>query len=188
MADEYNHDSGNIMSKKNGSKPAVGIGVIIENSQRLILVGKRKGSHAPCYSIPGGHLEIGESFEQGAIREVAEETGLQISNPKVIAVTNNLDTYRQEGYHSISVILQVIHDNGHPRLMEPDKCEGWIWVDPRQLPQPHFDASESAIDCYLNHRFYRQNTVEHNQALVPDVGGLFAPVRSHKIQDQQRKN
>ena len=136
------------------SKPAVGIGIIIENEQQQILIGKRKGSHAPYYSIPGGHLEVGESFEQGAIREIAEETGLNISDPQVISVTNNLKTYSQEGYHTISIILLVKGCNEQPRLMEPDKCEDWFWVDPQQLPQPHFDASEAAIYCYLNHQVY----------------------------------
>jgi 8-oxo-dGTP diphosphatase len=139
-------------------KPAVGIGVIIENQQHHILIGKRKGSHAPYYSIPGGHLERGESFEQGAIREIAEETGLVVCDPQVIAVTNNLKTYNTEGYHSISVILLVKGCTDEPQLLEPDKCEGWVWVDPRQLPRPHFDASESAIHYYLNNQFYQTSS------------------------------
>lgn len=42
--------------------PRIGIGVIILNKDGKILVGKRKGSHAQFYSIPGGHLEVGETF------------------------------------------------------------------------------------------------------------------------------
>lgn len=136
-------------------KPVVGIGIIVQNPQQQILIGKRKGSHAPYYSIPGGHLEVGESFEQGAVREILEETGLHISNPQVISVTNNLKTYLNEGYHSISVILLVKDCHDTPQLMEPDKCEGWFWVEPERLPQPHFDASESAVYCYLNGLVYQ---------------------------------
>ncbi|MDN6109542.1 MAG: NUDIX domain-containing protein, partial [Enterobacterales bacterium] len=44
----------------------VGVGVIIANPQGQILLGKRCGSHAPFWSIPGGHLEEGETFEQAA--------------------------------------------------------------------------------------------------------------------------
>ena len=51
--------------KTNRSK--VGVGVIIQNADGKILIGKRKGSHAPFYSIPGGHLENGESFEEALI-------------------------------------------------------------------------------------------------------------------------
>ena len=46
------------------SPPRVGVGVILLNPQGKILLGKRKGSHAPYWSIPGGHLEHGESFEE----------------------------------------------------------------------------------------------------------------------------
>lgn len=57
-------------------RPHVGIGVIIVDSTGRILVGKRKGQHAPYWSIPGGHLEPGETFEAAAIREVGEEARL----------------------------------------------------------------------------------------------------------------
>jgi ADP-ribose pyrophosphatase YjhB (NUDIX family) len=140
----------------NMQRPAIGIGIIIENQHKQVLIGKRKGSHAPYFSIPGGHLELGESFEQAAIREVAEETGLHIQNPEVIGVTNNLATFKAENYHSVSIILVVKDVSGTAKLLEPHKCEGWFWVDPLSLPQPHFDASESAINNYLANSIYRK--------------------------------
>ena len=136
------------------NRPTVGIGVVIINDKHQVLIGKRKNSHAPYYSIPGGHMELGESFEQAAIREIAEETGLTLIDPKVIAVTNNLRTFKQEGHHSVSVILTCQQFNGQPQLLEPHKCESWQWVEPTDLPQPHFDASESAIKCYLEQCCY----------------------------------
>ncbi len=119
-----------------------------------ILIGKREGSYALFYSIPGGHLEMGETFENGAIREIKEETDLQIEDPKVMAITNNLKTYRNEGVHYISIILITKKYSGILKNKEPKKCEGWIWVDPKKLPKPHFDASEQAVTCYLKKIFY----------------------------------
>ncbi|MDE2038169.1 MAG: NUDIX domain-containing protein [Patescibacteria group bacterium] len=136
--------------------PRVGLGIIVVNDEGKILVGKRKGSHARKYSIPGGHLEMGETFEQGAVREMKEETGIDISDPKVIAVTNNLETYKEEGKHYVSVILLVRNYSGEARIMEPEKCEGWIWADPRALPQPHFDASAMGVACYLKRSVYEK--------------------------------
>ena len=133
--------------------PMVGIGIIIVNQQGQILIGKRKNSHAPYYSIPGGHMELGETFSQCAIREVEEETGLTIYKPQVIAVTNNLATYSESGKHYISVALLTTEFSGELTLKEPDKCEGWLWVDPTQVPSPQFDASEQSIQCYLEQRF-----------------------------------
>ena len=134
----------------------VGAGVILKNSKGQILVGKRKTSHAPYYSIPGGHLEEGESFEECALREILEETGIVIkaSDIKVIGITNDLETFKESGLHYISVILYTDCYVGEPELKEPDKCEGWIWVNPENLPEPHFEASRNGIACMLKGSFY----------------------------------
>lgn len=131
----------------------VGLGVIIVNKDGRILAGKRKG-FVPKFSIPGGSLEPGETFEEGAIREVKEEAGLDIRNPKVICVTNNLETFREIGKHFISIVLLVDDYSGELQVMEPDKCESWDWYDPKDLPTPHFDASRMGIDRYLEGTFY----------------------------------
>lgn len=138
-------------------KPLVGLGVIVENAEGKILIGKRKGSHAAKYSIPGGGLELGEAFEQGGSRELLEESGLivPVRALAVIAITNNLRTYEEEGFHSVSVVLHTREFEGKPEIKEPHKCEEWLWADPRNLPQPHFDASELAVECWLNNSFYR---------------------------------
>ena len=144
------------MPAKKEQKPKVGLGVVIVNCDGKILIGKRKGSHAPYYSIPGGHLELGETFEEGAIREIKEETDLDIIDPKVIAVTNNLETYRNEGLHHISIVLFVNDFSGALKNMEVEKCDGWLWADPEKLPMPHFDASKRGIACYLENKFYKK--------------------------------
>jgi 8-oxo-dGTP diphosphatase len=138
-------------------RPKVGIGVIIERPDNKILIGKRIGSHAPFFSIPGGHLELGETFEEAAIKEVFEETGLKIYNPKVICITNNLRTYSEERKHYISVNLFTNEFEGEVEVKEKDKCESWDWYSPQDIPNPHFDASEFAIECFLNNKFYIAN-------------------------------
>lgn len=138
------------------SNPGVGIGVIIVNQNGDVLFGKRRGGLAPYYSIPGGRLEAGETFEECAIREIKEETGMDIEDPKVIAVTNNLKTFKNEGVHYISVVLLAKSFSGEAKVMEKEKCEEWIWADPKSIPMPHFDASERSIDCYLEGIFYKK--------------------------------
>jgi ADP-ribose pyrophosphatase YjhB (NUDIX family) len=138
-------------------RPKIGVGVIIQNSDGKILIGKRKGSHAPLFSIPGGHLENGETFEEAAIKEVFEETGLIIYNPKVICITNNLRTYQSEGRHYVSVNLFTNEYSGRLEVKEKDKCEWWKWFSLDNIPVPQFDASEFAIECFLNKQFYINN-------------------------------
>ncbi|MBR9675902.1 NUDIX domain-containing protein [Candidatus Woesearchaeota archaeon] len=135
----------------------VGLGVIIVNSDGKVLVGKRKNIIAPFYSIPGGGLDDGETFEDGAKREILEETSLILNKIEVIGLTNNLETYKKEKFHSVSVVLFCDDFSGEPKLLEPDKCEGWSWEDPENLPLPHFDASKMAIENYLEKRFYHKH-------------------------------
>ena len=135
-------------------KPGVGVGIIIENKKGEIFIGRRIGSFAQKYSIPGGGVELGETFEQTAIREAKEEHGIDIVAPKVIAVTNNLETYQEEGLHFVSVVLYANEFRGTPCIMEPDKCSEIAWVDPNKLPEPHFDASRLAVRCFLAGSFF----------------------------------
>ena len=57
-------------------EPTVGA-LIINNKKEILLVKSHKWLNNK-YSVPGGHVEIGESFEEAIIREVKEETGLEI--------------------------------------------------------------------------------------------------------------
>ncbi|MDD4624926.1 MAG: NUDIX domain-containing protein [Candidatus Paceibacterota bacterium] len=134
---------------ENEKKVLVGLGVIILRDDGKILIGKRKGKFVPEYSIPGGHLDMGETFEEGASREVKEETGMEIKNPKVVSVSNNLETYKKTGRHYISVNLLATEFKGEPKVMEPDKCSGYIWCDPKKVPEPHFEASRRGLEMYF---------------------------------------
>lgn len=135
-------------------RPRVGLGIIVLNGEGRILVLNRIGKHAPYWSIPGGSLELGETFEAGAIRELQEECDITLVEPKVFAVTNNLETYDKEGVHFISVILRAEEYEGEVRLLEPDKHSEFRWVNPRELPLPHFEASRLGVQCYLKHEPY----------------------------------
>lgn len=114
--------------------PRVGLGVLVINNKNEILLGKRKGAHgANMWAPPGGHLEFGESFEHCAIREVFEETGLNISNPKFLAVTS--DFFDTDEKHYISVFMTVIYpENQTIKNKESDKVEEWLWFKLSQLP------------------------------------------------------
>ena len=65
----------------------------------------RKGSHgAGEYALPGGHLEVGESWEQCALREVLEETGLRLQRARFVFVTNNLV---DSGAHYVTIFMRA---------------------------------------------------------------------------------
>ena len=66
--------------------------VIIDSKDRVLLL-KRSNymdKFAGEWDLPGGHLEDNESLLEGLEREVGEETGLSVSEPKLISIDNNL--------------------------------------------------------------------------------------------------
>ena len=109
------------------ARPSVGLGVLIINKNNEVLLGKRKGAHGEfTYAPPGGHLEFGESFENGTIREALEETGLKVENPQFIAVTN--DFFEKDNKHYISIFMRVTYPKNQRVInLEPHKVEQWEW-------------------------------------------------------------
>lgn len=117
----------------------VGVGVYIFNSNNQLLLGLRKSPHGEgTWCPPGGHLEYGESFEAAAIREVKEETGLDITqnDVAVIGVTN--DFFKESGKHYVTIHLKAKKFNGEVKLCEPDKFAKWQWFDMDNLPENMF--------------------------------------------------
>lgn len=71
--------------------------IMVENEQGQLLVEDRKDPDWPGICFPGGHVEPGEAFTTAAIRETYEETGLTISNPRLVGV-KQFQTKQNERY------------------------------------------------------------------------------------------
>jgi 8-oxo-dGTP diphosphatase len=132
-------------------RPKVGIGVIIERDGK-VMVGKRLSGHgADTWQIPGGHLEFGETFEEAAVREGKEETGLQDIVAKAVISLSN-DIAYDKHYISIGVLTQS--KAGEPANPEPEHSTGWHWCNPHKLPEPFFPHSRNVINNWLNKSIY----------------------------------
>lgn len=59
---------------------------MIMNQQGFVVVQNRTNSDWPGITFPGGHIEPNESFSQSVTREIYEETGLTINNPKLCGI------------------------------------------------------------------------------------------------------
>ncbi len=81
-------------SREYPERPVVGIGGVIIDQGRALLI--RRGSEPLLgeWSIPGGTLEIGESLEEGVARELLEETGIEIRVIELIEVFDRI--YRED--------------------------------------------------------------------------------------------
>lgn len=117
-------------------RPGVGVGVFIFKGKKFLML-KRQGAHGRgTWSVPGGWMEYGESFEETAEREVMEEVGLKIKGVRFGAVSNNV--FPEDRIHSITIWVLSNYSGGKPKIMVPDKISGLKWCDFNSLPKPLF--------------------------------------------------
>ncbi len=58
--------------------PIVGVGGVLLRDERVLLVRRKREPGAGLWSIPGGHVRLGETLEEACVREMLEETGLEV--------------------------------------------------------------------------------------------------------------
>lgn len=131
-------------------RPKVGIGVLVFKDGKVLL-GRRKNAHgAGEYAGPGGHLEHGETFESCAKREVFEEAGIEIDNPRFLCVSN----FKIDGKHYVDIGFASDWKSGEPYVYEPEKCENWGWYDINNLPKPLFEMDINYIHALKTGQAY----------------------------------
>lgn len=116
-------------------RPGVGVGVFIKKDNKILLQ-KRIGAHgADTWSVPGGHMEYGESPEDTAAREAKEEVNVDIRGSRVVGLTNDI---HKEGKHYVTIFVEAEYAAGEPRSNEPEFVSevGWFSLD--NLPSPLF--------------------------------------------------
>lgn len=111
------------------------------------------------YAFPGGHIEEGESLVESVIREIYEETGLTIADPKLVAVK---DWEPDEGGRYIVFCYKATEFTGQLRSSDEGEVS---WVEKDQLEK--LDLSYDMLpllevmeDPDLSEFFYRKRTDE----------------------------
>jgi len=94
-----------VSSRAYPDRPFVGVGGVIVDQGRVVLIKRRFEPLAGQWSLPGGTLEIGESLEAGVAREMREETGLEVAVGPVVDVFDRilLDTDGRVRYHFVLI-------------------------------------------------------------------------------------
>jgi len=109
-------------------RPVVGVGAVVLEGQRVLLI--RRG-HAPLkgqWSLPGGRVDVGETLEQAIAREVLEETGLEIEVGPIVEV---LDRISRDADGRVEHHFVLIDFVGRPRggaLRSASDAEDAAWV------------------------------------------------------------
>ena len=131
--------------------------MILRNGK--VLLGKRHEDDGVSKSVmggggswtfPGGKIEYNESFEETAIRETYEETGIIVNKVRVISINND----KNEKAHFVTINLLCEDFSGEAKVMEPDKITEWNWFDLDNLPEKLYMPTEKQVKNYKQKAFY----------------------------------
>lgn len=79
-----------VLKREFPEAPIVGVGAIIVDRGRVLLIRRGREPLKGKWSIPGGMLELGESLLEGTAREVLEETGLKVEIVELIELIDRI--------------------------------------------------------------------------------------------------
>ena len=108
------------MQREYPDRPLLGVGAIIvrKEDNRVLLVRRSNPPLQGEWSIPGGLVETGETTKQAIIREVREETGLEVEPVKLVEVFERIlrDQDARVEYHFVLIdyLCRVISGEAHP--------------------------------------------------------------------------
>ncbi|MFJ7184856.1 NUDIX hydrolase [Lysinibacillus xylanilyticus] len=136
-----------------GHRPIIlpGSVVIILNEQNDVLLQKR---HDGYWGLPGGLMDLGESFEEVAKREVFEETGLVVENLKLLNVFSGSKYYFKvpngDELYSVTAVYYTKDISGEMKIdySESEKMQYFSINDlPNELTDEYRGFIEQYIDC-----------------------------------------
>ena len=108
--------------------PLVGVGAIVIKESRILLVKRGKPPGEGLWAIPGGMVELGETLQQAAEREIAEETGLciQAGEPVYSFDVIQRDPDGRVCYHYVVIDLKAEYVSGDLKHADDVSDAGWF--------------------------------------------------------------
>ncbi|NOQ37351.1 NUDIX domain-containing protein [archaeon] len=113
--------------------PNVVVGAIIYNDKDEVFLARSK-KWKDMWIVPGGHLELGETLEQAIRREIKEETGMEVSDIKLVGVKESI--FSKE-YHKRKhlVFIDFSCRAKSNKIILNDELQEYIWIKPNKALQ-----------------------------------------------------
>ena len=132
-------------------RPAVTADCIVitkEADTKVLLIQRGDEPYKDCWAFPGGFMNMDETTEQCAIRELEEETGLKMAGLHQIGAYSKVD--RDPRGRTVTVAYLAVIDKPLPVLGQDDaaKAEWWSLTSLPQLAFDHAEIMKDAISLY----------------------------------------
>jgi mutator protein MutT len=130
------------MSRQYPAEPIVGVGGIVLDADRVLLVKRGREPLKGIWSIPGGKLELGETLRQGVRRELREEAALEVRVLEMVEVFERI-TQDEDGriaYHF--VLLDFLCERVAGEARAGDDVDEVAWVERTRIGE--YQTTEGA--------------------------------------------
>lgn len=130
-------------------RPAVTADCIVmtkEDEPKVLLIERGHEPFKGCWAFPGGFMNMDETTEQCAVRELEEETGLKVNEIKQIGAYSKVD--RDPRGRTITVAYLSLVDEPLPVKGQDDAAKAQ-WFSIKNLPKLAFDHEEILRDAFL---------------------------------------
>lgn len=143
--------------------PRVGVGIIVikkQGKKSFVMLHQRKGNRGlgkNYWGSGGGHLELGESLKDGALRELSEEAGeaVIVDNVRFLGVVNFTE---MQPKHYVDISFMADWVSGEPINNSPKETTDWQWFDLEKLPRPLFPPVEKYLAAMKNGQNFFDNS------------------------------
>ncbi len=132
------------------ANPKVAVVSFVERDRQILLVKRGVDPERGKWALPGGFVDLGEDPALAAVRETAEETGLNVQ------ITGLLDvTFPPNGVIVISYAAQVVGGT----LGAADDVEDVCWFTPDNLPELAFESTLRLVSLWLGKLNGQENSI-----------------------------
>lgn len=151
----HHANSTEIMGATSGNRypdrPRVAVGAVVFHDERILLVQRGQPPAEGCWAIPGGSVEIGESLQQAARREILEETGVSIRAREPVFTFDIIEKDADGNVRFHYVVVDVMADYLEGTLRPGGDAADARWVSSGELSR--LRVSPATLDL-LKKRFH----------------------------------